>query len=309
MADIVAPGAPYITPAILTSAATGISWNSIPSPSASPEQKLAEQLNICMRATSDIDGYCNVPLRATIDTETLFGPGNSRFQIQRNGVGWLLLSRPPVVSVLSGQWSPAASFPPSWTQLAADQFKIKQPIMGVYGTTAPGASGEGGQEILVAPGVIGMPQRDGIQIEVTYLNGWPHAQITTAANVGDTTVHVDDITGWAGAIGTIHDPAGQEAAAVKSVSPDTTGALSGPGTLTLSAPLTYAHAVGTLYTTLPATVIEAAILFSVAQALVRGGTSVTAPPVPGSSSSGGGKSAESFAAEAELKLVRFRRTV
>lgn len=307
MTNIVGPGAPYITPAMLIAAPTGIAWSTIPTPRATPEQQLAEQLNICMRATAAVDGYCETPLRATIDTETLFGPGDFRFQLRPNGTAWLVLSRPPVVSVLSGQYSPSASFPPVWTQLPASAFKVYQPIMGLYGTSSPGTTDTGGQAVLMAPGTVN-GSRGSVEVQVTYLNGWPHAQLMVASNAGDSTLQVDDVTGWLGACGTVMDSTGQEAATVTGVSPAVAGALSGPGTLTLSAPLANAHPIGCLFTTLPASVIDAAILFAVSQALVRGATAMSAPG--GSGSSGGGsKSIDEYTSEAELKIHRFRRSL
>ncbi|MBT8160993.1 MULTISPECIES: hypothetical protein [Arthrobacter] len=307
MTNIVGPGAPYITPAMLIAAPTGISWSTIPTPRASPEQQLAEQLNICMRATAAVDDYVSTPLRATIDTETLFGPGDMRFQIRPNGTCWLVLSRPPVVSVLSGQYSASASFPPAWTPLDASKFKVYKPIMGLYGTSVPGTTDTGGQAVLMAPGVVS-GSRGSVEVQVTYMNGWPHTQLMAAANVGDTTIQIDDVTGWLGACGTIRDSVGQEAAVVTAVSPTVTGSLSGPGTLTLAAPLANAHPVGTLFTTIPESVVSAAILYAVSEALVRGATAVSAPG--GSGSSGGGsKSIDQYTSEAELKIHRFRPTL
>jgi hypothetical protein len=42
---------------------------------------LAEQTNICWRASGIIDNYCNQVLRATVDTEYLSGP-NYRVTVQ-----------------------------------------------------------------------------------------------------------------------------------------------------------------------------------------------------------------------------------
>ena len=48
------PVSPYVTPQMLISAPTGISWNTIPpGANVSPIQRLAEQANICGRATSE----------------------------------------------------------------------------------------------------------------------------------------------------------------------------------------------------------------------------------------------------------------
>lgn len=302
------PGAPYITPAMLLNASTGISWNTIPSPNAAADVKAAAQMDICMRATSAIDGYCETPLRATVDTETLFGPGDFRFTVRPDGVCRLLLSRPPVVSVLSGQYSPAASFPSTWTPLAAAQFKVEQPLMGVYGTTAPGTTDTGGQAVLMAPGIVGYG-RQSTEVQVTYLNGWPHAMLTADAAAGASTLAVDDITGWLGACGILYDSVEQEVAVVTAVTPNTSGALSGPGTLALAAPLGYAHTAGTLFSTLPGDVVQAAVLYAVSQALVRGATAVAPQQRGGGSSGDAGKASTEYIAEAELKIHRYRRTL
>jgi hypothetical protein len=307
MALAVGPGAPYITPAVLLSAATGIAWNTIPDMESTLEQQTAEQLNICMRATAMVDKFCNTPLRATIDTETVHGPEDYRFTVARNGVARVILSRPPVVAVLSGRYSPTASFPSQWTTLDASKFKVEDPIMGVYGTTAPSASADGGQAILVAPGLALGPRRS-VELEVTYMNGWPHTQVTVAAAEGDSALQVDDVTGWLGATGTVKDLNGQEAVTVTAVSPSGAGA-SGPGTLTLSAPLAYAHAAGTLVTTLPGQVEQAAILFATWQALTRGGTSVTAQAMPGAAQGGGTGGVDSYKTDAEKLLAELRRVI
>ena len=47
----VGPGTPYITPAVLRSAPTGIDWTTIPSRNADARAQQAEQANICLRAT------------------------------------------------------------------------------------------------------------------------------------------------------------------------------------------------------------------------------------------------------------------
>lgn len=309
---VAGPGSPYISPAMLTAAPTGVAWSSIGSASGkpTPEQQIDEVINVCGRATAMVNGYCNVPLRATIDTELLTGPGDFRFQLQPGGRARLLLSRPPVVSVLSGQWTPANAFPAQWTSVAAGQFRVEKPLMGVYGTSTPGGSGEGGQAVLLAPGIVNWRfGRQAFDVEVTYLNGWPHATTTTAVAASATALRVDDITGWAGATGTVHDAGAQEPVTVTAVTPSTTGAQAGPGTLTLSGPLNYGHAPGTVLTTLPGTVIQATIMFAVSQALIRGATATTVQALPGSRSSSGSRGPDDLIAEAKQMLQPYRRTI
>lgn len=306
---VVGPGTPYVTPAMLTKAPTGISWSSIPGRNATEAQQAAEQQNLCVRATAMVDGYCNQPLRATVDTETVEGPGTFRCQIGPSGAARLLLSRSPVTSVVSGQISGAAAFPPAYTAIAGNMFRVEKPLFGVYGTSAPSAAGEGGQAVLLAPGYVSWGfGRGSSLVQVTYVNGWPHGSLTAAVSKGATSIVVDDITGWLGAVGTIHDGSSQETVAVSAVTPTTTGAISGPGTLTLASGLLYDHAAGTLVTTLPGTVIQATILFCVAQALQRGATATTVQVQPGAQS-GGAREPAGVMTDAELLIHAYRRVI
>lgn len=308
---IVGPGAPYITPEMLRAAPTGIAWSSIPSIKATAAQQLAEISNLCVRATAMIDGYCNQPLRATIDTEEFTGPGDFRCQLQPGGVGRLLASRSPVTSIVSGQISSSASFPRSWQTIPANQWEPERPLIGVYGTTAPGGSGSGGQGILLAPGWVSwMFGRQSSRVQVTYINGWPHTATTATAAAGATSLAVDDITGWTGAAGTVFDDGGiQEFVSVTTVTPATVGAISGPGTLTLSAGLSFGHQAGTLVSTLPASVHQAAIYFCVAQALTRGATATTVQTVSGGASGGGTASQEAYIKMAQNLIHTYRRVI
>ena len=57
--------------------------------------------------------------------------------------------------------------------------------------------------------------------------------------------------------------------------------------------------------------VQACILFSVSQALVRGGTAVTVQSMPGTVTGGGGGSSQAYAEQAK-KILReggFRRTL
>ena len=138
-----------------------------------------------------------------------------------------------------------------------------------------------------------------------------HCSLTSDVAIGATSLPVDDCTGWAvtgefgntGAAGTVYDSGQQETVHVTAAS-----VTSGPGTLTLSSPLTFGHTSGTMITTLPQSVIWATILFASAQALTRGSTSTTVHNIPGTGSSGE-KSAGELVAQAELLLHPLRRTI
>jgi hypothetical protein len=323
---------------MLTAAPTGIIWESIGGGARPNEQQQFDEIvNLCRRSTSMIDGYCNQPLRATIDTETLYGPGDLRFQMSPNGSARLLLSRSPVTQVLGGQVSMAGSYPAQWVPVGPQFYKIEKPLIGLYNTTVPGGSDNSGLAVLLAPGFVGwMAGRMGYQVDTVYVNGWPHGSLQQAASAGDMTVSVDDCTGWgpppqvaaqagssgttmpqtpgqqfipqlsqgyAGASGTIYDPGSQEVFSTLASS-----AVSGPGVLTLAAPLVMDHEVGVMVSTLPNTVIQAAILYCVSQALVRGATATSIQATPGSEG-GSGKESTDYAAEADLLVHPYRRVI
>jgi hypothetical protein len=281
---IAGPLTPYITPAILTNAPTGISWDIIPYNKATVAEQQAEQMNICLRATSMVETAINGILRATIDTETLWGP-DFRVTINgRSGVTRLEMSRWPVTQVLSGQISNAASFPPQWIPMPGYLFAVDRPPTGIYGTSAPSNAADGGQAVIMAPGYVTWSNgRRGYQIQITYITGWPHTSLTAAVAPGANTIQVDDCTAWApvtpngqGASGIIYDGNDQEVGTVLAAS-----AASGAGTLTLSTALQFGHGAGTVFSTFPPQVMQAAILFATAEALVRGATATVIQSISG----------------------------
>jgi hypothetical protein len=288
---IIGPGTPYITPAVLRAATTGISWSTIPNRGATPEQQLNEQMNICARASAMLEAKANQVLRAAVNVETFVGPGSFRCQINSNtGVARLLTSTTPVTAIIGGRSSATAAFPPQWQTIAANQFRPENPISGA----APSAAGDGGQAILAAPGVVPWWWgRQSITLEVTYTSGWPHTSLTASAASGATSLTVSDITGWTGAGGNVYDVGGfQEFVQVTTVTPTVTGAVSGPGVLNLAAATAFPHDPGVVVTTMPEGLMQAAIYLSVAQALTRGATATVVQSTSGGAAGGGPQSAD-----------------
>jgi len=309
---VTGPSTPYVSPEMLLAAPTGISWSTVGSNSGKPTPSAyyAEVSNICARASAMADSICNTTLRATVDTETFTGPGDFRFQLQRNGRARVIASRLPVLSIVSGQWSPASAFPPEYTAISANQMRVDRPVVGTYGSTAPNGSGDGGQSILLAPGIVTWAfGRMAYDVQITYINGWPHGSLTADALVGATSLSVDDITGWVGASGTLHSSSGQETILVSSVTPATTGAVTGPGVLHLTTPLVYEHVSGTIVTTMTETIQQAVILLCVSQALVRGATAVTVQALPGSKTSSGSRGPDDLLSEAKAMLNPYKRII
>ena len=284
------------------------------------------------RATARADDYCNQVLRATTDVEVSRGPDYRVTAGPASGGGWptpywggtgaqnarIILQRWPVLQVTAVKVCPNGLWPRQWTSVPAGFFEPENPVIGLYGSAAPDASAQGGQAIIVGGGYINWCYgRNGWVIESTYINGFPHCSLTasvTQAQVtaGANTITVNDCTGWAiqnyagtytGATGVIADSGQQEAIHVTSAS-----ATSGPGTLTLSANLSYPHAAGTVVTTMGSNVEQACIYFCVAEALTRGATSTTIHAVGGAAQSSD-KGAEDLIAEGELLLHALKRTV
>lgn len=320
---VVGPGAPYVSPAMLLNSPNGIDWTTIPGFGATPAQQFTEAMNLARRASDALDAYCQTSLRATVNTEILYGPGDNRCQLMPDGTMRLILSRPPVVEVISGFLAPRNAFPigSAQTAIPANMMSPEYPVMGIYGSNTPGPVGESGQSIIIAPGFgSGLAGRMGLRYSITYLNGYPHCSLTQAYAANVSQIHVDDITGMvgvntgsgaSGAFCTFYttDDSLQESNTVTAVSPDTPGAISGPGTLTLKNPTANAHASGEIFTSLPATVQQAAILMATSMALTRGGTATV---VQSFGSDGGGSGGADFsptglADEAEILVTPYRR--
>jgi hypothetical protein len=309
------PGAPYVSPSVLLNAPTGISWKTIPNFGSTPQEQLVEATNLAQRASAAIDAYCETCLRATINTETLYGPDDQRFQVLKNGNARLMMSRPPVVSVISGTCQAASDFSGSNAQMIpASAFKVEKPVVGIYGTTSPGPVGENGQAVLLQPGYVSWWYgRSGYEVSVTYMNGYPHTQLTAPVAGGVSAVHVDDVTGMKGAFCTFYsaDDGLQESAVVSSVTPDVAGALSGPGTLNLVSPIANSHVAGEIFTTLPATIQQAAIQMATGMAMMRGSTATVVQKIPGSAQNEGATGAggaAGYTKAAQALVMPYRRT-
>src|ERR1700734_756576 len=136
------------------------------------------------RSTSRVEGYCNQPLRATVDTELVYGPdyymnvgpaSGGAFPTPFWGGGGasnarIILSRWPVLQVTGVATCPASRWPQVFTPLPAGYFGPARPVLGVYGSVAPGGSADGSQTIIVGGGYINWSLgRNGWAVEITYL--------------------------------------------------------------------------------------------------------------------------------------------
>lgn len=308
---------PYVTPSMINNAPTGISWSIIPFPKANDDQQMAEQLNMCWRATGVVDAYCNQILRSTIDNEVQSGP-DFRITIENStGNARFILQRWPVTEVLAVQTAANAIFPRQWKNVPTGYYDIEHPILGVYGSSSPSAAGEGGQSILIAPGYVSWALgRNGTRVAASYVNGWPHAGLLNTADSGSMTLDIDDVTGFTGASAFMYDGSQTEVVKVLSVTannplvlPNNGGtAPAGPGVVTLQAGTQFRHNAGVVVSSLPQDILWATILAAAAQALEAGITSVSIQNIPGSMTTGGHGTSD-LKTEYEMLLEPYRRVI
>lgn len=267
---------PYITPAMLTSHPAGLAWNTVPTLTANSAQQTAQLAEVCWQATSAVDRYCRQPVRATVATEELQGPGLPRVASdRRTRVGTLITRRWPVTSVAAIQTSLARSFPSQWSAVPVGQWKVRNPVI-LSAAPTPSTGPQGGNRIDVAPGYVTWDHgKGGLDVLLSYIHGWPHAGLAAPAATGAQSLVVDDVTAWAGAVGIVYDGTNTEfvevtaaAATTPAQLPGVGGAVqAGPGTLTLAAPLGFQHGTGVVVSALPPDVIRASALQAAVMAL------------------------------------------
>ncbi len=306
---------------MLLSTNIGISWSTFPKAGATEADQLAAQQDICTTVTSEMDTIANMILRAYIDTEDEFGPD---FLITMLPNGWARFRFPSnILQVVGARWTSASSTnPPNWTNVAVADITTEHSITTPSGTIVPvGATNL--NALLIAPGNIDWSNgRKGFRVQATAVCGFPVAGIDTFAAANATSVHVDDITGWwngtAGARGTIFDPPRREQVTVAGVTPDTAGAISGPGTLTLSAGLKFAHdpELGNavlpdqkiLLSSMPQALIMAGYYLATHYGLIRGATAAVMQSGRGQIVSKQGSS-QSWYDMAEKVISRYARVL
>lgn len=313
---------PYITPKVLLATNYGVDWKSFPRQGASSEDQLAAQLDACWKATSEADAVANQSLRAGVDTETEFGP-DLAVTVPGNGWARMRMTRSPVLRVVGAAAGPAAATPPvALSPIPATSLVVEHGGQHQTGTIVPAGGSPSPTTILVAPGYVSWALgRNGYMLQVTTVSGFPVAGIDAAAAAGDTEIHVDDVSGWwdpdqgLGAAGTVADPPTREDVSVSGMTPDVPGAISGPGTLTLAAPLQFPHVplVGgltgpdqrVLLTAMPQTLQNAVLYFATYFGLMRGSAALAPQQARGAI---GGVARQDWYERGEKAVARFART-
>jgi hypothetical protein len=296
---------------MLASHPAGLAWNTVPTLTANSAEQTAQLEQVCWQVTSEVDRYCRQPLRATVNTDQLQGPGLPRVASDRQTrIGTLITKRWPVTSVVAIQTSPARSFPSSWSAVPSGLWKVRNPVI-LSAAPTPSTGPQGGNRIDVAPGYVTWDHgKGGLDVMLSYIHAWPHAGLTAVAAAGAQTLLVDDVTAWAGAVGFVYDGVSTELVEVTAVAATTPIQLpgvggpvqAGPGTLTLAGPLGFQHGAGTVVSALPPDAIRATALHAAVIALETI-DAIATQSMSGQFAGGTGVLAE----EAELILDDYRR--
>lgn len=306
---------PYVSVSMLLNAPTGAPWDIVPnSGSSGTAAQIAETTNILWRASSRLDRIANQPVRATVNSETLQGP-DFRLTVDNSGVGRFMTSRWPVTQVLGGQVSPRATIPRSWSTIPVTAMDMEEPPMTLLSPAVEGASGAGGNAILIAPGYVSWANgRNGYTCQVSYVNGWPHCGVTAAVTAGAAQFDADDVSGMAAGTACFwYDGSATEVVTVDSATatapvtlPSGGTAPAGPGTVTLTAATQYAHEAGTIVSALPQDIAWAVIELAAAQVLSEGATAVAIPEIAGALTSGG-KGVDDLVKDAKEIIAGYHR--
>ena len=222
----------YITAAEYAAAPTGISLSTLlPNGTA---QQVSDALNSAIaRGSAWADQICHQILAATLEVVT------GRYRVQ-NGMVMVPMKQSPVIAIYSMSLglSPATMVP-----LTAD----------------PGI--DIGSKVVQIPLPGSLYGNNPVRASVSYVAGFANSQLTAALAVGVSTLPLDGVLGIVpGMTLTINDPGSSEMVTVLTI---------GTSTITLAAPIKFAHAKGVNVSALPAEIKQAVILLTTATIKTR----------------------------------------
>lgn len=180
---------PYIVPSMIKNLAPfGIDWTSVPVATPGALRNQAALYDLCLAASGAIDTYCNIPLRAVAEVETLDGPDYRLTVRQSTGVAVAEMQHWPVIDTLGAQMTPAGAFPRTWTAIPANALSIGEgSTQFVGGSSVPSGAGDGMNQVIIAPGYVDwINGRYGYTVQIAYVNGWPIAGVMPAVTTSGT---------------------------------------------------------------------------------------------------------------------------
>lgn len=216
---------PYVSPQEFADAPTGLNLDNLV-PKGTPADQSAQLVRILQRATAWIDNYCQMQLRATVNTE------EKRVWVTKDG--WLTVfpDFSPIQAVTAAAWK---AYPAQeWVPLDLQHLEV---FPRKWRWAGPG---------------IGFYAGAPVSVRYTYVNGWPVTVLTSAVQAGATSLTLDNAVGIVpGALMTVYDGAVTEQVTVQSVSGNS---------IVLASPVASAHPAGVHVSSLPDDVRQACIL-------------------------------------------------
>ena len=229
---------PYLTVAEWQAAPTAVDMTDLV-PGGTEQQQTQALVDCIARASSWIDDECQQILAATVDTAA------GRFRIDRYGMCRIPLPFKPVLEVQSITAGMTVNTLTAVSDLSTVEF-------GQHGTIA----------VPLPAFCVG----DRPYVQVSYVNGWPNTTTTASTAVGASTLAAASTVGiYPGTALTVYDGSSTEQITASAVTATT---------ITLTAPLAYAHTAGTSVSALPPKVKQACILLTCALIQTRGNDAI-----------------------------------
>ena len=259
--------------------------------------------NTLLKASRWADNIAEQPLRAHVVNENL------RCRVNRRGVAFIHPSHNPVRSVTALAYGPDPTLMTVMSDLSGVWIEDAR---GIVVSLIPMAGNFSNLQFGMVPSPLTQTY-----ITVQYVAGYGNTYITTASAVNDTTLHVNDPTGFippttsifgslvGASVARIWDPAAEEAVTIAN------NYVAGANPLAFTAGMANAHSVGVQVSELPPDVRQATIALAVAL-LLRDDASSQGPfpgsPGPTARRSESGGLAGGLIEDAERMLMPFRRT-
>jgi hypothetical protein len=219
---------PYVSAVDLTQTLPlGVSWTTmgkVAGTNPNEQQNAAALDQVCRLASAQTRGEAQQDLACRLITESQRGP-SSWIGTLPSGQGRMLARFFPIWKVVGAAVSDAAAFPKNWTIIPPG---YAYPEMTTMDGLLPSGLGGWSNAILLSPNYFGWAfGRYGMEVQVSYLHGWPHAQLTADVEAGADTIDVDVLDGYIpGARLEVMDGAAIEQVEIQSVTPATPAAYS-----------------------------------------------------------------------------------
>jgi hypothetical protein len=220
--------APYVSAVdLMQTYPLGVSWGSIGkvgSTNPSEQQNAAALDQLCRLATANARGELQQDAHTTFITEGQRGPGQW-IGTMASGQGRMLARMFPIWRIEAAAVAAAADFPKNWTVIPPGYV---YPELGTMNGILPSGIGGWSNAILISPSYFGWGfGRNGVEVQVSYLHGWPNTQLTAEANADVSTLTVDQLCGVVPGIEMmLMDGADIEQVQIASVTPATPAAYS-----------------------------------------------------------------------------------